>query len=633
MRLPRLRGGLTTAAKLEGTPMALGLRFRLLLTLLPIWALVAVVGTAGMVLLVQLGGRIGVILHENYDSVLYMERLHEALERIDSSFTFALTGHIDKARREYDAHWPIYNEYLAKEQGNITLPGEKELVDRLAALTRQYRKQGDAFYRLDDPEARSAAYFGDESSTGGLLGLFDSIKSTATDILRLNQDNMEDASARAKSTATRSVWWFGGGLLLAAALAALLAWQTLRTLVEPIRGLRQAARGIAAGNLDQVLPTASGDELGELSQAFNTMARNLRELQQSQVSRLLRAQRTSQATIDSFPDPVLVVDAVGNVEMANPAARALLGISVMGTVPWTPPESLRRPLADALQGQKNYLPEGFDHILRLGSNGEDRALLPRILTIRNPAGDLLGAAVLLQDVTGLRILDEMKSNLVATVSHELKTPLTSLRLAVHLLLEEACGPLTPKQTELLLDARENSERLLRIVENLLNLARFEQGRRQLDFELQDPAELLRTAADIVRSRAHDKGIDVVIDAVGGLPKVPVDQVRIQTALNNLLDNAIEHTDRGGKVTLGAVAHNGSVVLTIADNGHGIPAVALPHVFEKFFRVPGRSRRDGTGLGLAIVHEIVVAHGGTIDCLSAPGEGTTFRMTLPTEAHA
>jgi signal transduction histidine kinase len=116
-----------------------------------------------------------------------------------------------------------------------------------------------------------------------------------------------------------------------------------------------------------------------------------------------------------------------------------------------------------------------------------------------------------------------------------------------------------------------------------------------------------------------------------LPSVAVDPMRLQTALNNLLDNAIEHTDRGGRVTLEAAAHDGSVLLTISDNGHGIPADALPHVFEKFFRVQGRSRRDGTGLGLAIVHEIVVAHGGTIECISPPGEGTTFRLTLPAEA--
>src|SRR5204862_7931074 len=138
------------------------------------------------------------------------------------------------------------------------------------------------------------------------------------------------------------------------------------------------------------------------------------------------------------------------------------------------------PLAEALRGQQDYLPESFDKAIQLGANGRERAVLPRILTIRDPHGNTLGAAVLFQDVTRLRLLDQVKSNLVATASHELKTPLTSLRLAVHLLLEEAAGPLTPKQTELLVDARENSERLLAMVNNLLDLARIEQGRRQLD---------------------------------------------------------------------------------------------------------------------------------------------------------
>src|SRR5262249_46940525 len=177
----------------------------------------------------------------------------------------------------------------------------------------------------------------------------------------------------------------------------------------------------------------------------------------------LRAQQTSQATIDSFPDAVLVIDAEGQVEMANPAARRLLGVAPAGASlkltpqTWHPPEPLRQPLGEALRGRQDYLPQRFDKVIFVGSTGRERAVLPRILTIRDPSGSTLGAPVLLQDVTRLRLLDQVKSNLVATASHELKTPLTSIRLAVHLLLEETVGPLTPKQMELLLDARENSE--------------------------------------------------------------------------------------------------------------------------------------------------------------------------------
>ncbi len=255
-------------------------------------------------------------------------------------------------------------------------------------------------------------------------------------------------------------------------------------------------------------------------------------------------------------------------------------------------------------------------------------MLPRILTIRDPHGNTLGAALVLQDVTRLRLLDQVKSNLVATASHELKTPLTSIRLAVHLLLEEAVGPLTPKQMELLLDARENSERLLAMVNNLLDLARLEQGSRQLDVRPEAPDKLLQAAADAVRPRADDKGVDIVIEVAPGLPPVAVDATRLGHALRNLLDNALTYTDRGGRVTLSASADPEAITLSVADTGIGIPPDHVPHVFEKFFRVPGQSRGTGTGLGLAIVNEIVAAHGGTITCESQPGVETVFRLRLP-----
>jgi signal transduction histidine kinase len=614
--------------------VTLTLRQRIFLTLLPLVILLVLLGGAGVLLLQRLGGRIDVILRENYDSVLYMERLHEAMERIDSSFQFALAGKPELAKRQYDEQWHVFQEHLEKEQGNVTVPGEQELVDRLTTLSAEYRRHGDAFYRLTDVAAQNRAYFGDGSERG-LYPLFKQIKTTAADILRINQNRMEQASAEAKGTASSSAAWLGGGVVLAVAIASVLAWRIVRDVLRPINAVTQAARGIAGGNLDQLVPRHWGGELGELSDAFNAMAGRLRDYRRSQLSRLLRAQQASQAAIDSFPDPILVLDTAGAVEMANPAARRLLGTlphqdgSAAGI--WHPPEALRQPLADALAGRRHFLPDGFEHAVLLGAAAPPRTFLPRILTIRDPHGDLLGAAVVLQDVTPLRLLDEVKSNLVATVSHELKTPLTGVRLALHLLLEEAAGPLTPKQTELLLDARENSERLLNIVEKLLNLARLEQGSRQLDLRPEKPRALLDAAAEAIRPRAEDKGVAIHVEAPADLPLVSVDTARLGTALGNLLDNALKYTDRGGHITLTAAAGLGTVTLAVADTGEGIPPEHLPHVFEKFFRVPGRSRTGGTGLGLAIVHEVVLAHGGTVHCESEPGRGTVFRITLPQAA--
>jgi signal transduction histidine kinase len=449
----------------------------------------------------------------------------------------------------------------------------------------------------------------------------------------MNQENMEVNGAEARASARYSVAILSVGLVAASLLFVLLAWQMIRTVLQPLQAVTERAREISDGNLDQVMPVVSSDEVGELAQVFNIMARHLRDYRQSQTDRLVRAQRTIQATIDSFPDPVLMIDCDGQVEMANPAARRLLGVLPAqkghpGTGTWEPPEALRQPLRDALRGQSDYLPEEFDRTILIGTSGLERSLLPRILTIRDAHDHTLGAAVVLQDVTRLRLLDQVKSNLVATASHELKTPLTGIRLAVHLLLEETVGPLTPKQLELLIDARENSERLLAVVNNLLDLARLEQGWRQLDQRPESPRTLLQTAADAVRARANDKAIELVLNVPAGLPDVCVDVERIGHALRNLLDNALACTDRGGRITLAAEANGDAVTLSVADTGIGIPPEHLPHVFEKFFRVPGQSRGAGTGLGLAIVHEIVTAHGGTVACQSQVGVGTTFRLRLP-----
>jgi signal transduction histidine kinase/HAMP domain-containing protein len=622
--------------------MTLSLRYRLLLIFLPLLLLLAGLGVAAVVLLQHLGGRIGAILHENYDSVLYMEHLAEALDRIDYSFQHALSGDEEAARRQYQPAWAAYREWLWQEQHNITEPGEDELVDRLTQLSERYRKQGDDFYARSarDPERAQ-----DYARAGGLRDTSREIRQVAREILLLNQQSMERASKEARATARKSLVGFGIGLAVAVIVGGAIAWRTSRAILQPIRSVTQSAIAIGAGNLDQVVPVRSHDELGLLADAFNVMARQLRHYRQSDYARLLRAQRTSQATIDSFPDPVLVVDPEGQVEMANPAAQRLLGVTsaqpaaqeVTGrqatgsdgaSAPWQPPNALRAPLREALQEQRPYLPEGFDRAIQLRVDGQDRIYLPRILPIPAPYGLTAGAAVLLEDVTRFRLLDQVKSDLVATASHELKTPLTSIRLAVHLLLEEKVGALTAKQAELLVDARDNAERLVAMVNNLLDLARLERGREHLHIEAERPETLLEAAAESARPRAEDRRITVGVEVPPGLPAVAADRQRLGHALSNLLDNALTYTESGGKVTLSAEAADARVILSVADTGVGIPPEHLPHVFERFFRIPGQSQEGGTGLGLAIVREIVAAHEGTITCESRPGAGTVFRISLP-----
>jgi PAS domain S-box-containing protein len=611
--------------------MSISLRTRLTLTQAPILVVLVSISIAGAVLLYRLGGLTEKILRENYDSVIYMVDLNEALERIDSSFQLALAGEESKARQQFDDGWKVYNENLQREQRNITELGEADLVSRLTQLSEKYRQDGEAFYKTPAKEAeRRHAYFGAEV---GLHQGFEAIRGVSNQVRQLNQGSMEAANRQAGSSARKSLTTLG--LVLAAGIAVSLGlvWRTVRAILVPVREITQSATAIGQGNLDQVVPVTTRDELGQLASAFNSMARQLRDYRETSFSRLLRAQRTSQATIDAFPDPVMVVDPQRHVEMANPAARRLFGVvpaaGAESSAPaWEPPPPLREPLNAAIMSQQSYLPEGFENAIVIRSDGCERFLLPHVLPINDPYGNTLGAAILLHDITRFRLLDQVKTDLVATVSHELKTPLTGLRLALHLLLEESLGALTPKQTELLVDARENAEVLLARINRLLDMTRLSSGGQQLDLTPQAPATILQSVVQANAPRAKDKEIALAVDAAADLPEVGIDADRFGHALNNLVDNALNYTERGGKVILAARAGADGVTFVVSDSGKGIPAQHLPHIFERFYRIPGMSKEGGTGLGLAIAREIVIAHGGEITCESPPGGGAIFTILLP-----
>jgi NtrC-family two-component system sensor histidine kinase KinB len=218
---------------------------------------------------------------------------------------------------------------------------------------------------------------------------------------------------------------------------------------------------------------------------------------------------------------------------------------------------------------------------------------------------------------------------LSTVSHELRTPLTSLQMALHVLLDERLGGLTPRQTELLVAARDDAERLRTILVNLLEIARYETGGQQLHFEPVPSRDLVEMSLAPLRSAFEDHGIRVSVAIAPAAPKVLADPARAPLALGNLLQNALQHTPAGGTVAVQVEPEGNGVAFSVADSGPGIPQEYLGRVFDRFFQVPGS--QGGAGLGLAIAKEIVQAHGGRIGVEShggGNGGGATFRFTLP-----
>ena len=253
----------------------------------------------------------------------------------------------------------------------------------------------------------------------------------------------------------------------------------------------------------------------------------------------------------------------------------------------------------------------------------------RILAIGDKLTEFKGAAVILQDVTKFRLLDDAKTNLVGTVSHELKTPLTSLRMAVYLLLEQKLAGLTATQRELLESARDDADRLLRILDNLLDLARLEAGASSLNRREVALAPYLDEVAREARAFTELAGQTLALEVAPELAgaNLSVDPDRLRHVFMNLLTNASKYSPPGGEITLKVTAEPGFVRIAVRDRGPGIPEASVTRVFDRFYRAPDQEK-TGAGLGLAIAREIVVAHGGSIACTSCLGEGTEFYFLLP-----
>jgi signal transduction histidine kinase len=400
-----------------------------------------------------------------------------------------------------------------------------------------------------------------------------------------------------------------------------------RAILVPLRRLTESAHEIEGGNLDLVVQVTSRDELGQLAAAFNAMAASLRELRRSDQARLLRAQQTSQLAIDSLPDAVAVFSPDGEVELVNQTAIATLELKPGEPAPERHAAWLRPLLTQAMH--ESTLPKrGHESAIQLFEEGKERFFLPHANAIRDSHDRLLSVILILADVTDLRRIDEMKSDLLSTVSHELRTPLTSLQMAVHILLGEEQGALNPQQTDLLMAARDDAERLREIIASLLELSRLESRERLLRYAPIAPRDYVGGAVEEFRSAYKDAGVELAVAIDPHADRVLIDPARAHLVLANLLSNALHHTPAGGSVMVSVTPQKDYVRFAVEDTGHGIPKEYADKVFDRFFQVPGTEDLGGAGLGLSIAKEIVHAHGGEMYCQGREGQGTSFWFTLP-----
>ncbi len=403
--------------------------------------------------------------------------------------------------------------------------------------------------------------------------------------------------------------------LTALLAAAGLAWLLSRDVAKPLVQLADAARAIAQGR-SPAFPDSTVPEVSRHISALHTMHQEL----DRRFAELRREREETATLIETMADGVLAADARGDIVTLNTAARRLLGYGAAEPLP---------PLAELFHDKSAR--DLVDAILA-GRDAEpvDLALAGEALLLAGRALPNGGALLVVRDVTKLRRLETVRRDFVANVSHELKTPLTSIvGYAETLAAEAGAGP--PSQTEQFAQTiLNNARRMQRLVDDLLDLSRIESRHWQAELEPVDIAAAVREAWASIAERAREQRVELAVQTARGADTLTADPDAVRQILTNLFDNALRHTLAGGRITVSADPANDGVVLAVRDTGSGIAPEHLPRIFERFYRAdPGRSRaQGGTGLGLAIVKHLVEAHGGRAEARSTPGKGTTIRMYFP-----
>lgn len=451
-----------------------------------------------------------------------------------------------------------------------------------------------------------------------------------TDLIDSYKQSLEQISRSEEASRDRALL-ISGLLGLMGLTVLILGFVTAHNIARrfglPIEALAKAADEVGQGNFNVTLPLSQAIELNQLTRRFGLMADALRKHQATNIDEVLAGQQRLQAVLDSIDDGLLIIDQQGHLEHLNPVAQRQLGweTSRHGT---SLVEALQRPeleqqLRQVLRGGSLDRPP---EDLSIEVEDETRLLSYSLTPVSHPQGPILGAVMVLHDVTEQRAFERVRSEFVLRASHELRTPVTGMHMAFGLLRERISFPPQARENDLLDTIGEEMQRLTQLINDLLNFSRYQSGLQKLELAHCGVEEMLERAQARIAELTADKQVELVIELEQPLPRIQADVAQLDRVLDNLLHNAVRHTPDGGRIRLHARRHGERVIISVEDNGEGIAYGQQARIFEPFVQV-GR-KKGGAGLGLALCKEIVQLHGGRMGVISRPGEGTQFYMALP-----
>jgi PAS domain S-box-containing protein len=522
------------------------------------------------------------VLKNNLESLVYSNNMLKQLEDIPLK---------KEAAAEFEKN-------LTKQEANITEPGEKE-------ATQEIRKNLSILLNN----------VGDSTT-------YSRIRQSVQTVNDLNQQAIVRKNEVAKKTAEDAILWLSIIFAVLGLITFTFVINFPSVISTPVRALNDGIREIAGKNYSKRIYLKQTDEFGDLANAFNSMAEKLDEYENSNLAQLRFEKSRIETIINQMKDGIIGLDTKRNILFLNAVAERLLGLKeteIIGR--YAPDIALNNDLVRTL------LQDETKKELKIFADNKESFFTKDILEVTNN-GSVIGLVIVLKNITPFHELNEAKTNFIATVSHELKTPISSIKMSAKLLEDKRVGELNVEQDELVKSIADDSERLLKITSELLNMSQVETGNIQLKMQPVSPSRIIEEALQAVQFKAQQKRITFKIEVPAAIPQVQADLEKTSWVLINFLTNAIKYSTENSGIEVTAQKNNNKVAFAVQDYGKGIDEKYLPRIFDRYFKVPGTAEHNSTGLGLAISKEFIEAQGGTIQVESQITVGSRFSFELP-----
>jgi len=556
------------------------LKTKLVLGLSFLFALIMAFGILSIFFINRFSNDSKSVLKNNLETLQYTNKMLKALEDMP-----AKNEAID-----------LFTENLVKQEANITEQGEKEVTQEI-----RNNLPGLIHYPKDS-------------------GRYNQVRLSLLLLNDLNQQAIIRKNEVANNTTDVALFW----LTLIFTVAGLITFSFVvnfpSVISTPIHALNEGIREIAEKNYSKRIHLKQNDEFGDLANAFNSMAEKLDDYERSNIAQVRFEKSRIETIINQMKDGIIGFDAKQKILFLNAVAEKLLGVKEA--------QVLGKYSADVAVNNdlmRTLLQDNIKKELKIYADNKESYFNKDVLNVTNN-NEVIGQVIVLRNITHFHELNEAKTNFIATVSHELKTPISSIKMSAQLLSDNRVGHLNEEQTELIKSISDDSERLLKITSELLNMSQVETGNIQLKLQPVNAADIVQKAVEAVQFKAQQKQVAIKINADDNLPLVNADIEKTAWVLINFLTNAIKFSPENSRVEIHTTRKKNAVEFIVKDYGKGIDNKYLPKIFDRYFKVPGSSK-TGTGLGLAISKEFIEAQGGSIQVQSEIGSGSSFSFLL------